>query len=66
VSTIRPLEIGRHKLFHGDALDVMCGLQDVFVDAVITDPPYCSGGFNEAARRRSKGLQVDERIVRPT
>lgn len=40
---------------HGDCLDVMRGLPDGCVDAVVTDPPYCSGGFTEAARRASNG-----------
>jgi DNA modification methylase len=30
-------------------------LPDGCVDAVVTDPPYCSGGFTEAARRASNG-----------
>lgn len=37
-------------LFRGDALDVLRGLPDASVDAVITDPPYSSGGFTRSDR----------------
>lgn len=32
------------QLFEGDSLEVMTGLQKESIDAVITDPPYSSGG----------------------
>ena len=32
------------QLYHGDALDLLRGLPDASVDALITDPPYSSGG----------------------
>ena len=34
----------RTEVIHGDALRVLCDLPDASVDAVITDPPYNSGG----------------------
>ncbi len=34
----------RVTLFHGDALRVLATLPDAGVDAVLTDPPYSSGG----------------------
>lgn len=40
-------------LHMGDALEVMEGLDSV--DAIITDPPYCSGSVSEASRTASKG-----------
>ena len=40
---------------HGDCLDHMREMPSASVDAVVTDPPYCSGGFTEAARRNSNG-----------
>lgn len=43
------------KLLRGDCLEVMRGLADASVDAVITDPPYCSGGFTEASKGGAKG-----------
>lgn len=38
-----------------DALELLRALPDGSVDAVITDPPYSSGAFNESARRQAKG-----------
>lgn len=37
-------------LYHGDALAVLADLPDASVDAVITDPPYSSGGMFRADR----------------
>jgi DNA modification methylase len=39
----------------GDCLDVMSRMPGGSVDAVITDPPYCSGAVGEAARTAAKG-----------
>lgn len=33
------------ELFHGEALEVLRGLPSGLVDAVVTDPPYSSGGM---------------------
>jgi len=41
---------GRISLYHGDCLDVMGDLADGSVSAVLTDPPYSSGGRRENAR----------------
>jgi site-specific DNA-methyltransferase (adenine-specific) len=38
-------------LFQGDALGVLRDLPDASVDAVLTDPPYSSGGLHAGARR---------------
>lgn len=35
----RPIAV-RAELHHGDCLDVMRGIPDQSVDAVVTDPPY--------------------------
>lgn len=43
------------KLIRGDCLEVMRGMPDGCVDAVITDPPYCSGSVSEATRTAAKG-----------
>jgi DNA modification methylase len=44
------------KLMHGDCLDLMADIPDGSVDAVVTDPPYCSGGQfrSETARPSSE------------
>lgn len=43
------------QLIQGDCLDAMADLPDACVDAVITDPPYCSGGVMESGKGRAKG-----------
>ena len=40
-------------LYLGDCLDILPGLEAA--DAMITDPPYCSGGVSEASRSAAKG-----------
>jgi site-specific DNA-methyltransferase (adenine-specific) len=40
----------RVQLFHGDCVELMADLPDQSVDAVLTDPPYSSGGRRENAR----------------
>lgn len=43
----------RWCVVEGDALAVLATLPDGCVDAVVTDPPYSSGGFTRADRTRS-------------
>ena len=45
--------IGNATLYLGDCLEVMAGLSSI--DAVITDPPYCSGSVSESSRTAAKG-----------
>lgn len=47
------------QVIHGDALDTMRGMEPGTVDAVLTDPPYCSGGFTETQKRSAKSMGVD-------
>ena len=51
------------RVEHGDCLQVMRDLavEGARVDAVITDPPYCSGGVTEAGRGRAthQGLRSE-------
>jgi site-specific DNA-methyltransferase (adenine-specific) len=53
------------KIHHGDCLTTLIGLPDASVDAVITDPPYNSGGRTNAARAalsaRAKYVSGDAR-----
>lgn len=44
-----------YELKQGDCLELMKALPDGSVDAVITDPPYCSGSVSEASRTSAKG-----------
>ncbi len=41
------------EIIHGDALKVLGGLSPGFFGAVITDPPYASGGRTQAEKNRS-------------
>lgn len=50
---IEPVTIGRATLYCGDAIETMERLK--MVDAIITDPPYCSGSVSEAQRTQAKG-----------
>lgn len=43
------------QIIHGDCLQVMRDLPDGSIDAVVTDPPYCSGSVSEASRSSAKG-----------
>ena len=48
-----PVIIGDAELWLGDCLEILPTLPKV--DAVITDPPYCSGSVSEAGRTAAKG-----------
>src|SRR5512139_3374805 len=39
-----------------DALDFAETLPDACAHAVWTDPPYCSGGYTESAKRQARGM----------
>lgn len=43
-------------VYHGDCIDVMHQLDTQTVDAVLTDPPYSSGGRRENARSIRKSM----------
>ena len=48
-----------YRLIQGDCLQVLPTLEAGSVDAVITDPPYCSGGYLEAQKNtRAQGLRT--------
>lgn len=46
---------GLVTIYHGDALDVLAGLE-LAVDAVVTDPPYASGTRQEAGKSSSGAM----------
>ncbi|MDI1475400.1 site-specific DNA-methyltransferase [Polyangium sp. y55x31] len=48
----------------GDALEFLEFLPPACADAVWCDPPYCSGGFLESAKRRARGMLQAETIKR--
>lgn len=41
------------EIIHGDCLDVLRGMSDASADAIVTDPPYCSGGRQQAGARNT-------------
>ncbi len=46
-------QLGQHRLICGDCTDnaaVLKLFDGVQPDCIVTDPPYCSGGFNDASR----------------
>jgi site-specific DNA-methyltransferase (adenine-specific) len=43
-------------LWHGDCIEVMDAMDEQTVDAVLTDPPYSSGGRRENARSIRKSM----------
>lgn len=58
--------IGEAEIYLGDAVETMERLrrQDRFVDAIITDPPYCSGSVGEAQRTAAKGQGLRSENIR--
>ena len=48
----------------GDCLQVMAEMPDGCIDAIITDPPYCSGGVSEASRTAAKGQGLRSESIR--
>lgn len=43
------------EILEGDCLERLRELPSASVDAVVTDPPYCSGSVSEASRSAAKG-----------
>lgn len=59
---IEPVTIGRARLYLGDCRDILPTLPKV--DAVVTDPPYSSGGFQESGKSSgSIGTRSGETIA---
>jgi site-specific DNA-methyltransferase (adenine-specific) len=56
-------------LYQGNALEFLKTLPDASVDAIITDPPYSSGGFTRSDRSlptKDKYIHSDTKIQRPS
>jgi len=51
-------------LYHGDCREILPRLDPGVVRAVVTDPPYCSGGFNEAGKKAAAGMGLRSETVR--
>lgn len=44
----------------GDALIALRQIAPASIDAIVTDPPYCSGGYTEAAKQSCQGMISSE------
>jgi site-specific DNA-methyltransferase (adenine-specific) len=44
-----------YELHCGDGVEMLRALGPASVDAIVTDPPYCSGSVSEASRSAAKG-----------
>jgi DNA modification methylase len=42
------------RIIHGDCLEELKLIEDNSIDSIVTDPPYCSGGYTEAQKRSAK------------
>jgi site-specific DNA-methyltransferase (adenine-specific) len=54
--------IGAATLYLGDCREILPTLGRV--DAVVTDPPYCSGGFSETGKKQAKGMGLRSETIR--
>ena len=52
------------KLFHSDAMDILPLLDADTFDAVVTDPPYSSGGRQQATARNNVNKANDDTLCR--
>lgn len=52
---LREERFGAARLYLGDALNVLQAIEPVRAHGLVGDPPYCSGGFTESAKRQAKG-----------
>jgi len=59
-SSVRPYYSDESvTIYHGDCVEIMRSMKGVELDAVITDPPYCSGGSLEAQKNtKGQGLRT--------
>lgn len=53
-----------YQLHHGDCIEVMRGMEDCSVDAVVTDPPYGLGFMGKAWDDLPPGREVFEECLR--
>ena len=54
IERFRCERIGDAVIYQGDCREILPLLYSVA--AVVTDPPYCSGGFSESAKQAAKGM----------
>lgn len=44
-----------YRILQGDCIELMRELPECSIDAIATDPPYCSGSVSESSRSAAKG-----------
>ena len=49
--------IHRARLLHGDALEILPTFEPASFNAIVTDPPYCSGGMTMSERARPASVK---------
>jgi site-specific DNA-methyltransferase (adenine-specific) len=59
---VRIERIGNATLYLSDCREVLPTLSGI--DAVVTDPPYCSGGFSETAKKQAPGTGLRSETIR--
>ena len=47
-------------MLHGDCMSLMMTMPEASYDAVITDPPYASGGLSTAARAQDPRVKYQQ------
>ena len=52
------------EIIHGDSLASVQAMESATVDAVVMDPPYCSGSVGEAQRSAAKGQGLRSENIR--
>lgn len=52
------------QVYQSDAIELFHRLPTDYLDAVITDPPYCSGGVNESTKQQAKGQGLRAETIR--
>ena len=62
MAILKEKRIGNQRLILGDCREVMPLLGRF--DAVVTDPPYCSGAFSEAGKQAAKGMGLRSETIR--
>lgn len=49
-------------IYHGDCREILPTVGQI--DCVVTDPPYCSGGFSESGKSAAKGMGLRSETIR--
>lgn len=55
---------GRFSIINGDAVDALRSMAPASLHAIVTDPPYCSGGSTEATRRSAPSQGISSERTR--